>query len=122
MKVTRFERLFLLFSLLSIGFASPRAQPRRVVIAAGHILDGRGRLLPASRIVVEGSKIVAIDATVGPVDYDLSRETVMPGSIDTHIHLNWHFDENHLGGWGLGVVPPRFVVQPCNRSPDPIQA
>src|SRR6266581_3488592 len=27
MKVTRFERLFLVFSLLSIGFASPRAQP-----------------------------------------------------------------------------------------------
>jgi imidazolonepropionase-like amidohydrolase len=115
MKVTRFERLFLVFSLLSIGLATPKAQPRRpealegrIVIAAGHILDGRGRLLPASHIVVEGSKIVAIDAKAGPVDYDLGRETVMPGWIDTHIHLNWHFDENHKSVSGGG--PPEAAA------------
>src|SRR6266513_3675812 len=67
MKVTRFERLFLVFSLLTIGLAEPRAQPRRIVIAAGRILDGRGRVLPASRIVVEGSKINMIGANSGPV-------------------------------------------------------
>src|SRR5437016_4548010 len=96
MKVTRFERLFLVFSfIVGIGLAGPGAQPRRVVIATGPILDGRGRILPASRIVVEGSKLVAVGATALPVDYDLSRATVMPGWIDTHVHLNWHFDENH---------------------------
>jgi len=92
MKVTRFVSACVVFSLLSIGLAAPQAQPRRVVIAVGRLLDGRGRVLPATRIVVEGSKITAIDAKAAPVDYDLSRATVMPGWIDTHIHLNWHFE------------------------------
>src|SRR5262249_38079822 len=42
----------------------------------------------------EGSKIVAIDPSIGPVDYDLGGLTLMPGWIDTHIHLNWHLDAN----------------------------
>ena len=28
------------------------------------------------------------------MDYDL-RPTVSPGWIDTHVHLNWHFDDQH---------------------------
>jgi len=32
-------------------------------------------------------------ATKSP--YDLSALTIMPGWIDTHVHLDWHFDENH---------------------------
>jgi len=70
-------------------------QPRRVVISAGTVVDGRGNLVRNTRIVVEGTRIVSLDPTATPVDYDLSHETVMPGWIDTHIHLNWHFNENH---------------------------
>ena len=29
------------------------------------------------------------------VDYDLTRLTVMPGWIDTHVHLEWHMDANN---------------------------
>src|SRR5689334_21588581 len=47
------------------------APPRRIVIAASTILDGKGQILKDTRIVVEGSKIVAIDPKVSPVDYDL---------------------------------------------------
>ena len=92
MKVTSFACPFVVFSLLFIGIAVPGAQPKRLVIAVGRILDGRGRVLPASRIVVEGSKISGLDPTAGPVDYDLRGATLMPGWIDTHIHLNWHFE------------------------------
>ncbi|MCU1381867.1 MAG: amidohydrolase [Acidobacteria bacterium] len=68
--------------------------PRRIVIAAGTLLDGRGHITRDTRIVVEGGTIVAIDATASPVDYDLGRMTLMPGWIDTHVHMNWHFDAN----------------------------
>ena len=47
------------------------AQGKRIVIAASTVLDGRGHVLHNTRIVVEGSKIVAIDPKAGPVDYDL---------------------------------------------------
>src|SRR5712664_1198788 len=45
---------------------------KRIVIAATTVLDGRGRVLHDTRIVIEGSKIVALDpradSKAGPVD------------------------------------------------------
>jgi imidazolonepropionase-like amidohydrolase len=71
--------------------AQTSARGKRVVIAAGAVLDGRGRVIRDTRIVVEGSKIVAIDPKAGPVDYDLRGMTVMPGWIDAHVHITWSF-------------------------------
>ncbi len=42
-------------------------QGKRIVIAASTVLDGKGRVLHDTRIVVESSKIVAIDPKAGPV-------------------------------------------------------
>jgi imidazolonepropionase-like amidohydrolase len=67
---------------------------RRIVIAAGALLDGRGHVVRNTRIVVEGSKIVAVDPKAGPVDYDLRGLTVLPGWIDAHVHITWIFGEN----------------------------
>jgi len=43
-------------------------QTKRIVIAANTMLDGKGRVLRDTRIVIEGSKIVALDPRAGPVD------------------------------------------------------
>jgi imidazolonepropionase-like amidohydrolase len=75
--------------LILAGVASP--QGKRIVIAASAVLDGRGHIWHDTRIVVEGSKIVAVDPKAGPVDYDLRGFTVMPGWIDAHVHITWHF-------------------------------
>jgi imidazolonepropionase-like amidohydrolase len=87
-----------LLALLLLIIATGRslgAQQKRIVIAASNVLDGRGNVLHNTRVVVEGSKIVAIDPKAGPADYDFGRLTLLPGLIDTHVHLTWHFDENH---------------------------
>src|ERR1700730_68776 len=63
------------------------AKNKQIVIAASAALDGKGRVLRNTRIVIEGSKIVAIDSKAGPVDYDLRGLTVLPGWIDAHAHL-----------------------------------
>src|SRR5713101_4531716 len=75
---------------------------KRLVIAAGTLLDGKGRVRRGTRIVVEGSKIVAIDPKAGPVDYDLSDLTVLPGWIDAHVHITWSFgpDGKNVGQGG----------------------
>ncbi|MCZ6915874.1 MAG: amidohydrolase family protein, partial [Gemmatimonadetes bacterium] len=39
-----------------------------------------------------GSEIVRLDGQPAVATYDLSRLTVMPGGIDTHTHMDWHFD------------------------------
>jgi len=70
------------------------AQHKRIVIGAKMLLDGRGHVLRDMRIVVEGSKIVALDPKASPVDYDLRGFTVLPGWIDSHVHITWSFGEN----------------------------
>jgi len=67
---------------------------KRIVIAATTVLDGKGRVLHDTRIVIEGSKIVRIDPKAGPVDYDLRGLTVLPGWIDAHVHVTWSFGKD----------------------------
>ena len=69
---------------------SQTSQPR-IVIAASTVLDGKGHVLRNTRIVIEGSKIISIDPKAGPVTYDLRGLTVMPGWIDSHVHITWSF-------------------------------
>jgi imidazolonepropionase-like amidohydrolase len=70
------------------------APGKRIVIAASAVLDGKGRVLRDARIVVEGSKIVAMDPKAGPLDYDLRGLTVLPGWIDAHAHITWSFGKD----------------------------
>jgi imidazolonepropionase-like amidohydrolase len=96
MKITHDVTRALVAGLLAAAAAvAPRAQEKRIVIAAGTLIDGRGAVLHDTRLVVQGAKIVGIDPSASPVDYDLRRLTLMPGWIDTHVHINWHFDANH---------------------------
>jgi imidazolonepropionase-like amidohydrolase len=92
-----------LVAIAPSGRAQTSSAPqKRIVIAAKTILDGRGHVLHDTRIVVEGSKIVAIDAKAGPVDYDLGTLTVLPGWIDAHVHITWSFgrDGKNAGAGG----------------------
>jgi imidazolonepropionase-like amidohydrolase len=83
-------------------FAALAAAQNRVVIDAGTILDGRGGTLHNQQIVIENGRIVSVAAGSAKADYDLRNLTVMPGWIDTHIHLNWHMDANHKSVSGGG--------------------
>ena len=59
------------------------------------LLDGKGGTLKNQQIVIDGSRIRSVGAGKAPATYDLRGLTVMPGWIDTHVHLSWHFDANH---------------------------
>src|SRR3989449_3378620 len=74
--------------------AQTTQQHKRIVIAAITVLDGKGHVLHDTRIVIEGSKIVAIDPKASPVDYDLRGLTLMPGWIDAHVHITWSFGKD----------------------------
>ena len=74
--------------------AQTTQQHKRIVIAASTVLDGKGRVLHDTRIVIEGSKIVSIDPKAGPVDYDLRGMTLLPGWIDAHVHITWSFGKD----------------------------
>ncbi len=75
----------------------------------GKVIDGRGATLGATTVVVEGGKIAQIGPTATPrgVSYDLSGYTLLPGLIDTHVHISWHFDRNG-----------RYATRASNETPE----
>jgi imidazolonepropionase-like amidohydrolase len=90
----RYMRLPVL--LLALGSVQAFAQaPPAIVIQAGTVLDGKGGVLHNQQIVIDGAIIRSVAAGTARPTYDLRGLTVMPGWIDTHVHMNWHLDANH---------------------------
>jgi len=85
------------------------------VIAASYLLDGKGKVLRNTRIVIEGSKIVAIDSKAGPVDYDLGGLTVLPGWIDAHAHVTWSFGKDGKNA-GAGLTTPEAAYASASNA------
>src|SRR3954464_12168418 len=65
-----------------------------ITIHATRVLDGRGAVLENVRITVEDTRIVGVEpGHKGSADYNLQEVTLMPGWIDTHVHIGWHFNK-----------------------------
>jgi imidazolonepropionase-like amidohydrolase len=77
------------FAALLISGALAQEQP--VLLKVSTLLDGKGGVQHNTSIVVEGGKILKIDPSTRGVTFDLTGLTVMPGLIDTHVHLGSHF-------------------------------
>ena len=96
LKAPKRVRFLASLSLLALSLAPglTAAQDRPVVLKASTVLDGKGKTLHNTIIVVEGGKIASVGgaAPKGAITYDLSRLTVQPGWIDAHVHPTWHFD------------------------------
>ena len=84
---------------------SMSAQQRVIVLKASTVLDGKGKTLQNTNIIVSGSRIQSIGGAVptGAEVYDLGELTVTPGWIDTHSHVMYHFDKGRLAGRGEPV-------------------
>ena len=66
-----------------------------VTIRAAQVIDGRGGVQRNAVITVRRSKIERVAPAAGKVSYDLGPMTLLPGFIDTHVHIGWHFDTNN---------------------------
>ena len=85
--------------------AQAPVQPESTTIRAARLFDGRGESRTNVVIEVKGSKIVAIDQRKGPVTRELGDVTLMPGMIDVHTHIDWHFGPT--GKYGNRPGEPR---------------
>lgn len=84
-----------------------RQTSNRLAIRAGRLLDvRRGQIINNAVILVEGERVVAVGAggrgglTIPPATriVDLGKWTVLPGLIDAHTHITYHFDATgHFG-------------------------
>jgi imidazolonepropionase-like amidohydrolase len=100
-------RLFTVVAALSIVAPGvPRAltaQTGTITLRAPSLLDGRGASRSEVLVTVSGGKITAVGTVTGPATYDLAGLTLLPGFIDTHVHIGWHFDAT--GRYHAGSEP-----------------
>jgi imidazolonepropionase-like amidohydrolase len=89
--------LFLCFALICVSSAqeTPSTPPHVVVLRAARLLDvASGKIVAPAEILVEGEKISAVGTSVrhpaGADVIDLGDRTLMPGLIDSHVHLFLH--------------------------------
>lgn len=71
------------------GQQPPAGPP--TTIRAARVLDGKGQVFENAVVEVQGNRIVSVGQRQGPVTYDLGNVTVLPGLIDVHTHIDWHF-------------------------------
>jgi imidazolonepropionase-like amidohydrolase len=73
-----------------LASAAHAAEPARVALRCGRLIDGRSGPRENVTVVVEGQRIVSVGAAAAPADarvIDLSRSTCLPGLIDSHTHV-----------------------------------
>jgi imidazolonepropionase-like amidohydrolase len=88
-------------SLAAIFTSVPAlSQQKPIALVADTVIDGSGKVLHHTSIVVEGQTIKSIGGPIpaGALVYNLGKLTVTPGLIDTHAHILWHFDNGRLSG------------------------
>jgi imidazolonepropionase-like amidohydrolase len=87
---------YLLFAFLCLLFVIcfTFANPDPITIRAAKVLDGKGGTIQDAVLTIESGKITSINHSKLLTTYDLGALTLMPGAIDTHVHISWHFDEN----------------------------
>ena len=80
--------------LLSL-FASPLIAQEPTAIRVGTLIDGRGGVLRQAIVVVRDGKIASVGQPFsGRVAYEFPRGTLLPGLIDTHVHIDTHFGKS----------------------------
>ncbi len=110
----------LIVSTLSLLAAPLLAQGRTVtavrpiVLEAAHLFDSvSGKLVDHGRVVVQGNKIAAVGADVqlppGARVIDLGDATLLPGFIDSHVHMSMEMSDNWYRDFYQGVM--RFPAE-----------
>jgi imidazolonepropionase-like amidohydrolase len=92
MRVTAFRAALFAAVIAPVALSS---QDQTVRIRAAKALDGTGTVLSNVTITIQGSKITSIGPdNSGAATYNLGTLTAMPGMIDVHAHVGWHFDKD----------------------------
>ena len=102
--------------------------PGTIAVRAGRLFDPRsGALLTNQVVLIQGERVVQIGSSVtippGATIIDLSRATVLPGLIDTHLHMMTGSPLVGPGGPASGRTDPdrSDCSSPCSttRLPPP---
>ena len=74
-----------------------------MTIRARQVIDGRGGVTNNATVSIKNGKIVSVGSSSAAATVDLGNLTLLPGFIDTHVHIGWHFDDK--GRYHAGPEP-----------------
>jgi len=95
------------------------ASPAAVVLKAAHVFDSKsGRMNDNAVVVVQGDKILSIgNASTAPADakvIDLGNATLLPGFIDSHVHLGMEMQKDYYKAFYQNMF--RFPAEQAQYS------
>src|SRR5436309_12906087 len=131
MKFIRAISRLLISTILLSSYACTWAQeperqpvPNRLAIRAARLLDvERGQIITDAVVIVENERIKAVGSRLAiPPDtkiIELGDQTILPGLIDAHTHITYHFDET--GHFGLTedrttAITLRYAAENARRT------
>jgi imidazolonepropionase-like amidohydrolase len=94
----------LLLAVIAVTAPGVAQAPVATTVRAARVLDGRGGVMNNATVTVVNGKIASVGALSGAPTIDLGNLTLLPGFIDTHVHIGWHFDDK--GRYHSGPEPP----------------
>ncbi len=113
-------------TLLSVAPTAVTAQTARealvapVVLRAARVIDGSGLTLRNQDVTVLGGRITAMKSSTGVLPaggIDLGTRTLLPGLIDTHVHLGWYItDKQRLHEDRDGDTPEVSTLQRAGNA------
>ena len=100
----RWVRIVACSLVMLVGSTLESQTPAPITIRAARLIDGRGQMATNQMVTIRGSKIERVTPATGTATFDLGSLTLMPGFIDTHVHIGWHFGPD--GRYVAGKEPP----------------
>lgn len=94
--------------VIALGVSDGAQQPAAsITIRAARVFTGTsgGEVLRNAVVEVTDGRIVFVGPRAGAVTHDLGDVTLMPGLIDVHTHIDWHFGPD--GRYGNRPDGPR---------------
>jgi imidazolonepropionase-like amidohydrolase len=110
------QRILFALVIVAISACDAGAQTQRITLRATSAFDGKGRTIPDVTIVVANGKIADVRSgeAVSPT-YDLRGLTILPGLIDTHVHLDTHFGKNGRAT-SQGETPAQSILYEAENA------
>ena len=77
--------------------AGPVVAQEAVTIRAGRLIDGLGNVQQDVIVTVQNGRISSVESgETAAATYDFSGMTLLPGMIDTHVHMDGHFGRDGM--------------------------
>ena len=113
----------LLFVISAVGQQANQAAPSVTVIRAGTLIDGKAAMPRHDQvIVIRGNRIESVsDAAnakipAGAHEIDLSKETVLPGLIDSHTHIFLQGEDPAKGGYDANILNAPLALRAARAT------